>query len=60
MLVDSCNLRLTAFHLKCMRFHMTNLKIMYVMSDIFDHIIASVRYFDLEIFELGMDTDLEQ
>nr|WP_309759393.1 mechanosensitive ion channel domain-containing protein [Flavobacterium sp.] len=32
----------------------------YVMSDIFDHIIASVRYFDLEIFELGMDTDLEQ
>ena len=32
----------------------------YIMSDIFDHIIASVRYFDLEIFELGMDTDLEQ
>ena len=23
----------------------------YIMSDIFDHIIASVRYFDLEIFE---------
>ncbi|MFV8352997.1 mechanosensitive ion channel family protein [Flavobacterium sp. XS2P14] len=32
----------------------------YIMSDIFDHIIASVRYFDLEIFELGMDTDLKQ
>lgn len=24
----------------------------YIMSDIFDHIIASVRYFDLELFEL--------
>ena len=32
----------------------------YIMSDIFDHIIASVHYFDLEIFELAMDTDLEQ
>jgi miniconductance mechanosensitive channel len=24
----------------------------YIMADIFDHIIASVAYFDLEIFEL--------
>lgn len=24
----------------------------YIMSDIFDHVMASVRYFDLEIFEL--------
>ena len=24
----------------------------YIMSDIFDHIIAAVPYFDLEIFEL--------
>ena len=24
----------------------------YIISDIFDHIIASVPYFDLEIFEL--------
>ena len=24
----------------------------YIMADIFDHVIASVRYFDLEIFEL--------
>ena len=24
----------------------------YVMSDVFDHIFASVKYFDLEVFEL--------
>jgi miniconductance mechanosensitive channel len=24
----------------------------YIMADIFDHIMASVEYFDLEIFEL--------
>ena len=24
----------------------------YIMSDIFDHIIAAIEYFDLEIFEL--------
>jgi miniconductance mechanosensitive channel len=24
----------------------------YIMADIFDHIIASVAYFDLELFEL--------
>ena len=24
----------------------------YIMSDIFDHVIASVSYFDLELFEL--------
>ena len=23
----------------------------YIMADIFDHIIASVKYFDLELFE---------
>lgn len=28
----------------------------YIMADIFDHIIASVPYFDLEIFELATDT----
>ena len=27
----------------------------YIMSDIFDHIIASVRYFDLEIFETATE-----
>ncbi|HCQ13003.1 mechanosensitive ion channel domain-containing protein [Flavobacterium sp.] len=27
----------------------------YIMSDIFDHIIASISYFDLEIFELPTD-----
>lgn len=32
----------------------------YIMSDIFDHIIASVRYFDLEIFELGIENDIKQ
>ena len=30
----------------------------YIMSDIFDHIIASVRYFDLEIFETISDNEL--
>ena len=29
----------------------------YLMSDIFDHIIASVGYFDLEIFELATEND---
>jgi miniconductance mechanosensitive channel len=29
----------------------------YIMSDIFDHIIASVKYFDLEIFETGSEND---
>lgn len=28
----------------------------YIMADIFDHIIASVPYFDLEVFELATDT----
>ena len=28
----------------------------YIMSDIFDHVIASVPYFDLEIFELPSET----
>jgi miniconductance mechanosensitive channel len=30
----------------------------YIMSDIFDHIIASVSYFGLEIFEIGSDSDI--
>jgi miniconductance mechanosensitive channel len=29
----------------------------YIMADIFDHIIASVRYFDLEIYELPSEKD---
>lgn len=29
----------------------------YIMSDIFDHIIASVRYFDLEIFETATENE---
>ena len=29
----------------------------YIMSDIFDHIIASVRYFDLEIFETAAENE---
>ena len=29
----------------------------YIMSDIFDHIIASIGYFDLEIFELSTSKD---
>lgn len=29
----------------------------YIMSDIFDHIIASVKYFDLEIFETTSEND---
>ncbi len=29
----------------------------YIMSDIFDHIIASVHYFDLEIFETASEKD---
>jgi miniconductance mechanosensitive channel len=29
----------------------------YIMSDIFDHIIASIGYFDLEIFELSTGKD---
>ena len=28
-----------------------------VQSDIFDHVLASVKYFDLEIYELGMHID---
>jgi miniconductance mechanosensitive channel len=31
----------------------------YIMSDIFDHIIASVGYFDLEIFETISETDFK-
>lgn len=31
----------------------------YIMADIFDHIIASVRYFDLEIFEMPSKLDLD-
>lgn len=30
----------------------------YIMSDIFDHIIASVPYFDLEIFETITENNL--
>jgi len=30
----------------------------YVMADIFDHIIASVVYFDLEIYELPSSKSL--
>ncbi|RZN83973.1 MAG: mechanosensitive ion channel, partial [Winogradskyella sp.] len=29
----------------------------YIMGDIFDHVLASVEYFDLEIYELGLTTD---
>jgi miniconductance mechanosensitive channel len=29
----------------------------YIMSDIFDHIIASIGFFDLEIFELSTGKD---
>jgi miniconductance mechanosensitive channel len=28
----------------------------YIMGDIFDHVLASVNYFDLEIYELAIDT----
>jgi len=31
----------------------------YIMSDIFDHIIASVGYFDLEIFETASENDFQ-
>ena len=31
----------------------------YIMADIFDHILAAVPYFDLEIFELATDTKSE-
>ncbi|TDE27494.1 mechanosensitive ion channel [Flavobacterium ranwuense] len=31
----------------------------YIMSDIFDHIIASVDYFDLEIFETASENDFK-
>lgn len=31
----------------------------YIMSDIFDHIIASVKYFDLEIFETASENDFK-
>ena len=27
----------------------------YIMADIFDHIIASIAYFDLEIYEMPTD-----
>ncbi|SHH59501.1 mechanosensitive ion channel family protein [Winogradskyella jejuensis] len=27
----------------------------YIMGDIFDHVLASVKYFDLEVYELSMD-----
>lgn len=29
----------------------------YIMADIFDHIFASIKYFDLEIFELSSNSD---
>jgi len=29
----------------------------YIMADIFDHVLASVKYFDLEIYELGLSID---
>ena len=29
----------------------------FIMGDIFDHVLASVKYFDLEIYELGMHID---
>jgi miniconductance mechanosensitive channel len=29
----------------------------YIMADIFDHVLASVKYFDLEIYELGLTVD---
>jgi miniconductance mechanosensitive channel len=31
----------------------------YIMADIFDHIIASIGYFDLEIFELSTGKEIE-
>ncbi|MDI5951015.1 mechanosensitive ion channel family protein [Flavobacterium yafengii] len=31
----------------------------YIMSDIYDHIIASVKYFDLEIFETASENDFQ-
>ena len=31
----------------------------YIMADIFDHVIASVRYFDLEIFELPSNNNAD-
>ena len=32
----------------------------HIMSDIFDHLIAAVDYFDLEIFELEAGTDIRK
>ena len=32
----------------------------YIMADIFDHIFASIKYFDLEIFELSNNTEDNQ
>ncbi len=32
----------------------------YIMADIFDHIIASVKYFDLEIFELPSNNEFTE
>jgi miniconductance mechanosensitive channel len=32
----------------------------YIMADIFDHIIASVKYFDLEIFEMSSHFELDE
>jgi miniconductance mechanosensitive channel len=29
----------------------------YIMADIFDHVFASIKYFDLEIFELSSNLD---
>jgi miniconductance mechanosensitive channel len=26
----------------------------YIIGDIFDHVLASVTYFDLEVYELGL------
>ncbi|MNT48383.1 Miniconductance mechanosensitive channel YbdG [compost metagenome] len=30
------------------------------MSDVFDHLFAAVKYFDLEVFELPSSDDLRQ
>ena len=31
-----------------------------IMADIFDHLIATVKYFDLEIFELPTGSDVRE
>ena len=32
----------------------------YIMADIFDHVIAAVPYFDLEIFQLPSDSAFKE